>query len=548
MKNKWKKKLSVLLAAAMTAGLCACASGSDSSPDSASQKAPQEDSAPSQEAEGTRQEAQGAQESVSADSPYYGKGYDLEERVNVVLYVLGDAPADMEKVLEEANSKYLIPNLNSTLEIKFLNWSDYQTKYSLVLAGGEDVDLIYTASWCYYNEEAAKGAFKEMDMDFVQKYLPYTYEQQLDVSWDQAKIGDKLYAVPKGNASFSNYDFIVARKDLIDKYQLPEPNDWESFKEFLTGLAKVQAESGVVAMNTNANRNQTLEPYLQAKGYDYFTEGFDYFYNAQNREELPAWDSVVYLYTSDLYLDYAKEMAQLAKAGVWSKDAINDTNDATAYFENGTSGCIGWNFSAIDAGEKLETAQLGTFAVYDVSPDIHMARSRYNGDMIAIATNSKHPERAALVLDYMKSDVDLNRTLLGGIRGEHWDLNEQGQRVALDAAENYSWNSWAWALNRADEPVMAGTDERKLAISESIDSRELFAQVAGFTFDSSVVATELSVVNSIVDEYEYSFSLGIYGDDTETKFGEFKAKLEAAGLDKVTEAMKTQYEAFAAEH
>ena len=260
MKNKWKKKLSVLLAAAMTAGLCACTSGSDSSPDSASQKAPQEDSAPSQEAEGTRQEAQGAQESVSADSPYYGKGYDLEERVNVVLYVLGDAPADMEKVLEEANSKYLIPNLNSTLEIKFLNWSDYQTKYSLVLAGGEDVDLIYTASWCYYNEEAAKGAFKEMDMDFVQKYLPYTYEQQLDVSWDQAKIGDKLYAVPKGNASFSNYDFIVARKDLIDKYQLPEPNDWESFKEFLTGLAKVQAESGVVAMNTNANRNQTLEP------------------------------------------------------------------------------------------------------------------------------------------------------------------------------------------------------------------------------------------------------------------------------------------------
>ena len=49
-------------------------------------------------------------------------------------------------------------------------------------------------------------------------------------------------------------------------------------------------------------------------------------------------------------------MAELAKAGVWSKDAINDTNDATAYFENGTSGCIGWNFSAIDAGEKMEKA------------------------------------------------------------------------------------------------------------------------------------------------------------------------------------------------
>lgn len=168
--------------------------------------------------------------------------------------------------------------------------------------------------------------------------------------------------------------------------------------------------------------------------------------------------------------------------------------------------------------------------------------------MIAVATNSKNPERAALVLDYMKSDVDLNRTLLGGIQGEHWDLNEEGQRMVLDAAENYSWNSWAWALNRADEPVMAGTDERELAISDSINSRELFAEVAGFTFDSSSIATELSVVNSIVDEYEYSFSLGIYGDNTEAKFNEFKGKLEAAGLDKVTEAMKTQYEAFAAKN
>lgn len=537
MKNKWMKKLSVLVAVVMAAGLCACSGAADTGQEGSG-------AVPAQE---TAQE-QARDEEVSPESPYYGKGYDLAETETIVLYVLGDEPKDMEKVLEEANSKYLLPNLNSNLEIKFLNWSDYQTKYSLVLAGGENVDLIYTASWCYYNEEAAKGAFKEMDMDFVQTYLPYSFEQQPEVSWEQAKIGDKLFAVPKGNASFSNYDFIVARKDLIDKYQLTEPEDWDSFKVFLKELAKVQGETGVVALNTNANRNQTLEPYLQAKGYDYFTEGFDYFYNAGNKEELPAWDSVLYLYTSDLYLDYAEEMAELAAEGVWSKDAINDTNDATAYFENGTSGCIGWNFSAVDAGEKLEKAGLGTFSVYDVSPDIHMARSRYNGDMIAIATNSKHPERAALVLDYMKSDVDLNRTLLGGIRGEHWDLNEDGQRMVLEAAGNYSWNSWGWALNRADEPVMAGTDERRLAISDSIDSRELFAEVAGFTFDSSSVAAELSVVNSIVDEYEYSFSLGIYGDNTEAKFNEFKGKLEAAGLDKVTEAMKTQYEAFAAKN
>ena len=182
----------------------------------------------------------------------------MAETETIVLYVLGDEPKDMGKVLEEVNQKYLLPNLNSTLDIKFLNWSDYQTKYSLVLAGGENVDLIYTASWCYYNEEAAKGAFKEMDMDFIQKYLPYTYEQQPEVSWEQAKIGEKLYAVPKGNASFSNYDFIVARQDLIDKYQLTQPEDWDSFKEFLKELAAVQNETGVVALNTNRSEERRV--------------------------------------------------------------------------------------------------------------------------------------------------------------------------------------------------------------------------------------------------------------------------------------------------
>ncbi len=530
MKRKWKAVTVGMMAASMLLGACGqSASGN---------------------AEGTvpQTESAGGDGAISESSPYYGKGYDLGTTENIVMYVLGDEPTDMQKVLDEVNNNYLLPNLNTTLDIRFLNWSDYQTKYSLILAGGEDVDLIYTAPWCYYNEEAAKGAFRALDMDFIQKYLPYTYAEQPDVSWEQAKIGDTIYAVPKGNATWGVYDFIVARQDLIDEYQLTEPHDWEGFKEYLTELAQIQDETGVVPFNNNANRNQTKELYLQTRGYDYFTLGFDYFYKADGEEALPDSDKITYLYTSDVYKDYVHEMVELADLGAWSSDAINDTNDATAYFENGTSGCLAWNTSAIDAGEKLEAAGLGTFGVYDLSPDLHMARGRYNGDMTAIATNSKDPERAALVLDYIKSDVDLNRTLMGGIKGEHWDLNEDGQRVQLDAADHYKWNGWSWALNRADEPVLAGTDERQLELMDSIESRELHAEVAGFTFDSSKVATELSVVNSIVDEYEYSFALGIYGDGTDAKLEEFVQKLEAAGLDKVTEELKSQYEAYKEAH
>ena len=94
------------------------------------------------------QSAADARTQIESDSPYAGMDFDLSEHKTVIMYVLGDRPEDMDEVLAKANSEYFEPNLNTTLDLEFLNWSDYSTKYSLLLAGGDSVDLIYTAAWC----------------------------------------------------------------------------------------------------------------------------------------------------------------------------------------------------------------------------------------------------------------------------------------------------------------------------------------------------------------------------------------------------------------
>lgn len=171
-------------------------------------------------------------EGIASDSPYAGKGYDLSEKKTVVMYVLGDTPEDMDEVLEKANSEYFEPNLNTTLDLEFLNWSDYSTKYSLLLAGGDSVDLIYTASWCYYNEEAANGAFKILDRDWLKQYMPLSYDQQPDESWDEISINNTIYAVPKSKATFTAYNQVAVRQDLIDKYNLTVPDSWDNYVKF----------------------------------------------------------------------------------------------------------------------------------------------------------------------------------------------------------------------------------------------------------------------------------------------------------------------------
>ena len=66
----------------------------------------------------------------------------------------------------------------------------------------------------------------------------------------------------------------------------------------------------------------------------------------------------------------------------------------------------------------------------------------------------------------------------------------------------------------------------------------------GFTFDPSNVQTEFTVVQSIVDEYKMAFSLGIYGDDTDKTFEDFKKQLEEAGINKVLEEFVSQYNTY----
>lgn len=378
-------------------------------------------------------------------------------------------------------------------------------------------------------------------MDWIEKYMPYTYESQPSESWDQIAINGKIYAIPKSKATFTGYNILAVRSDLIEKYNLTEPTSWDNFKKYLKELADIKNETGVTPMATNANRDQLNTMFNQSLKLENLCSGSDWYYYNNDTEKAPKAEDILYYYTSDEYLEYCKLCAELAAQGAWSSDAISDTTDAQAYFENGTSCSFAWNSSVYTAGKNLELANLGTYAVYDITPDTLRRRASYADDAIAIPVNSKNQERAALVLDYIKNDVNLNRLLLGGIEGVHYNLTEEGYRETLDDSTNYPWNGWAWAINRQDEPYEADIDERQIEMDKKIDAKEYHPQTLGFTFDSSTVSSEYAVVNSVRDEYIMSFSLGVYGNKTEETFNTFKKKLESSGVEKVNEEMRRQY-------
>lgn len=133
-------------------------------------------------------------EGTIAASPDFYAGVDLSDHYTVNMYLIGDTPNDWNRILDLTN-EYLEP-FNTDIAVTFMSWSDYQTMYSLVLAGGEQVDLIFTAPWCYMYTEAAKGSFYELTDDFIANCMPMANKYQDKDSWSETTLSGKTIAVP----------------------------------------------------------------------------------------------------------------------------------------------------------------------------------------------------------------------------------------------------------------------------------------------------------------------------------------------------------------
>lgn len=533
MKGKRLKRLGIIALAAVTIMLSACGSNGEGNSKSADKAGNAED---------VSQESK--EEGISADSPYAGKGFDLSDHKDLVMYALSDRPAAMDAVLEKLNTEYLEPWLNVTLRIEFLPWGVASERYPLVLSGGDPVDLIYSAAWMNYASEVGNGAFMELTPEFLQKYLVYSYADQPETSWDQASIDGKIYGVPKSYAEFNVYNMALFRQDLLDKYKIGAIDSWDKLMSALLTIAENERENGIYANGQRGN-DEMLYTWWQENDIAFLTSGYDFMYHTHNSEELPNWEEdVEYVYFMPEFYEYCVQMNELAAAGVWDPNKINDTTDVQMLFESGRVASMLWNASINSAGKNMENSGVGTYQIYDVTPNAKASRGSYADGMMSIPNNSKEPERAALVLDCIRGFQEVNLLLVGGIEGEHYTLTEEGYRQPGPKMEDYPWQSWAWGIQRYDEPVAYDEDPRQLYFKETCEAKEYQPKVAGFTFSPTNVETEMAVVNSVVGEYRASFTLGMFGDDLDAKYEEFLGKLRDAGIDKVMEECRAQYEAY----
>lgn len=464
---------------------------------------------------------------------------DLSKAYTVNMYALGDVPQDTELVVGEIN-KILEPLYNTKLDLKFMAWSDYQTKYGLILASGDAVDLMTTAPWCYYYTESAKGAFMEITDEFLEKAMPQTKSTQAAESWASARINGKIYAVPM-NVVQPMSKYVAIRDDLREKYGLPALTDWTSLENYLVAIAEKETpQSGIYGV-FSSKRNPEFE-YIWQQQYELVPIFFDSFWYPYNGGVRPKAEDIFLYWDSEYFRDFAARMKYLGDKGVWSQDALTNSISPNDAFANGQGACIAWNGTVFRYGKLAEDNLKVKVGYYDLTKDKLATAENYNNNMIAICSAAKSPDRAGMVLDLLKNDTALYRLFVGGIEGKHYDLVDNEHRALGPDAAKYPWDAFSWGVRRADlQPN--DLDPRQVAIEDNQKQHMKLPPTNGFNFDQQPVKSEMAAVNSIRDEYLGMLELGKV-DDVNGTIDEMVSRMKKAGIDKIKDELLNQYQSW----
>lgn len=516
-KNKW---IALGLATAMVAGslLTGCGGSGEAAKETGA-----ETQAAAEETQAVETEAEEAV-SVEAEVP----AIDTSKHVNLVCYFVGDAPQDIQKVQDKINER-LEEEINANISFQFTTWTDYKNKYSMILSGGENCDIIFTAPWMLYYSMIEKDAYLDLN-ELVDEYAPGLRETIGDRYFEETLIDGALYTIPNNYEEYFSGG-IIYREDLRAKYDLPVPDSMEDLEAFMAGIAANEPDMQVLYPKC-ANYLVNLET-----AYACEQVGMVVPYNDVH-------DVQHYWGSEDQIADF-KKIKEWADAGYWSKDAIAEsTSDPLPAFQAGETALIrfGVNYNKyISSLTSMANPdwEIGYVSCADVNGVAFPSAPYHNG--IAIPTNSENPERAMMAINLLYTDEELNHLLMYGIEGEHYNIDENGYYVPAEnnAAFGYeACSSW----NFRNTSLMLYRESEQETMKQFEHEREIAAKTVtpyvnheeGYSGVLTETTNQKAAIDALVTEYITPLQYGMV-DDIEGTVAKFMEAANAAGLEAVQE-------------
>jgi putative aldouronate transport system substrate-binding protein len=479
--------------------------------------------------------------SKTASAPTIVNGVDVSNPVELTMYLVGDAVPDAEKVYEAVNKK-LKEDINTTVKVKYLSWADWDKKYALIFAAGEDFDCIYTADWAYYADQATKHGFMEIKPDMVKKYMPEYYAQIPGDFWNQLKINGKIYMIPYLNKQVEGCLIPMVRGDLRVKYHLPLIKTINDFNNYLTTIVK--NEKGMIGFDGSA---LNLAALMNSVYYDQPNNLFSY-------QTVPVFTTklndlsgkVNYALDDPAYLNMLLTAKKLSDAGVWSKGILASKNDNGKAFNAGKS-AFHYN-NAEGVIQEYNTVNTDNpkwnLEIADLSSDkLHQSSSATRSGM-AINANSKHADRVMLMLNLFGTHKDYYDLTTYGIVGVHYTPvgNNKMTSTPLGITNYPPKANCPWGWERKDfMRFPTNVPEAAISLESNWIKNGLSSKtpIVSFNFVDTNLKTEVAACNNIYQQRGYILLAGL-SDNPKADLDKLKSDLKKAGIEKIQAELQKQ--------
>ena len=483
---------------------------------------------------------------VSSETQKPAEANPFEEEVELLLYSSGSSGQDTEKVMEEFNKK-LKEKCNTTIKVTCLGWDNYENQYNLILTSGEKADLLYVNP-NLYNRYAVTGAFADVT-ELFPELMPKTYALFTEEQLNQVKVAGHLYMIPSYEENYGQ-NGIFYRSDLAEKYGVEEISSIETLEAYMDAVAQNEKEIRPIDGNPEQTLFQLFKSYY---GFESIAGSNTSIIMVKSYDDIN--NIVAYPFT-DEYLEWAHKMKDWMGRGYWSSNALSSTMDPWSSIQVGTSAITQANADGArnmmrNMAEKMPDTTCAYWSLTNLTGYSYVNPVQENG--FAIPASSPNAERVLRVLEVIKNDSELFDLWMYGIKGYHFDLDEQGNLIrpakGQDPAvvQTHSMSGAQYAMRV--KPLMrqdAGGWEGYDALIKQLEAIEKPNKFGAVALDYTRVSAELAAVNQVVQQYGAPINIGIV-NDVDKAVEEYREQLKAAGIDKLLEEVTAQLKAYYAD-
>lgn len=484
------------------------------------------------------------------------------EPMHLILVMGGNGiQKDHELVMKRANEILAEFVPNTTIEVKFIPFSEYAHKFDLMMAAEEEVDIAWQSWTQSLTATVNYGALLPMD-DLMEDT---TIEDEIP-KWllDGGKVQGQQYMIPKyemhywqlamwtPEESFKKYFDIEKGKKVFGEanqtYIHVSQDMWDMYDEYLSAAEKDGALNGGYSPWVNRMN----------EGIDLIggTPKWSYMMPATIRTYLPGheWDFTVRnTYKLEENITMFKQLALWKAKGFIAEDmlAMENPRKILEHSDDDTGALI-WFHSysnplnegdyVVEKRWKKSTVRFPVQQYPVVQPN--------TADGLTIPITAKDPERSMMVIELLETakGEEFYNTLVYGIESIHY-TKESENRIEFDVG-TYDRRSLDSTYGQAGF-VLGNVHNRWVTQQDPVDDYKpywnemhetgIVTPLGGFKYNDAKYSSEIIQIKSILSEYMKGFMSGYY---TEESYSEFLGKLEKAGVDEVIADVQLQVDEY----